>query len=442
MDQQRTICGNPPQGRNDRCRTNTFMAGNDTYVVVINNNGGTPCTQHPFQDCWSCWARPCMACLQLYFEGRTWGPGKCAECSQGMVPQRLGTGLDAPWTDQLPIPICPENGNGPIRYDGGMAAPTAAAAAGYTMQPATLQTPQYAMAQDWNVADQAGNKGDTTDEETESHYNGNIDSPPSYQGDSAFSETEGGIPNRLPEHYGTFMDALHEHDFHPILSKTGMGGLGAVEDGFGEEADIALDFEPMDIEEPRACSTPDHGEEEGEKKQRGEKEKNPDGKRVPNNELTVNLDDESDGDDKDPGEAKTAMQTPRSTIGSRQDKARGSKEGDARKNPGTNSHGLGRYRIPKINAGKRSSSGKYTTWQLATFDARQEARKGWLARKGIPEEKERTPKQRTEDNIRKLKSEIAELKLGDNRDSRRTENPRNKRPRKDHGRRDKKQRRH
>ena len=442
MDQQRTICGNPPQGRNDRCRTNTFMAGNDTYVVVINNNGGTPCTQHPFQDCWSCWARPCMACLQLYFEGRTWGPGKCAECSQGMVPQRLGTGLDAPWTDQLPIPICPENGNGPIRYDGGLAAPTAAAAAGYTMQPATLQTPQYAMAQDWNAADKYGNKGDTTDEETESNYNGNIDSPPSYQGDSAFSESEGVIPHRLPEHYDTFIGALHEHDFNPILSKMGMGGLGAVEDGFGEEADNALDFEPMDIEEPRACSTPENRE----RSIRGEKEKNPNGRRVPDHELTVNLDDESDGDDKDPGKTKETMQAPRSTIGHRQDRARGSKEANTKETAGTanlDAGNKGGYRIPRINAKKRSSSGKYTTWQLATFDARQEARKGWLARGGIPEEKERTPKQRTEDNIRKLKSEIAELKLGDNRDNRRAKNSRSKQPRKDHGgRRDKKQKKH
>ena len=73
------------------------------------------------------------------------------------------------------------------------------------------------------------------------------------------------------------------------------------------------------------------------------------------------------------------------------------------------------YRIPRINAvGARQVGGrqdKYTSWQLATYDKRQEARRAWLERKQAKEEnKEETEERKREENIRKLKSEIAKLK--------------------------------
>lgn len=390
-------------GTNSPCRTTTFRDDQNNYTIVINNNGGIPCTQQPFQECWTCWARPCRRCLEHFFAKETWGPGSCMECSQN------------------------ETQHDAARY--ATQAPPAA-----DMGAATAFN-----ARAWNA--DVDNNSDATDEEVESNYNGNLDSPVTNQGDSAYSRSEFGSPvHKTPAHYQTFMDALFAQDFTPILSQSGMGGLGAVGEDLGEEI---LDYEPMETEDnenrastpinpegPMGAELPPTSPIKGE---REKPEKNLTTNEPRGNEENIGPNAGTSSRDKGKGQDKTGIP---------EEKGETTNDWATRTNrvAHQDTGNSGKYRIPKMGATRgRSSTGKYTTWQLATFDARQEARNKWLAEKEAKLSEEET-KKKSEANIRQLKSEIAELRLGDSR-SQRKGNRSREQSRSDHGSSRRKQRR-
>ena len=253
----RTTCKPPSTGRLVHCdkKTTTFKIGEETYILYINNNGGIPCTTEPYKDCWTCWPRACHSCLDLYNMGERWGPNICTKCSE--PGQR----------DDASPAGTPRGGQATVDY--------ADAGAGSATQPRN-----------------AGVSVTTTDNESESIYLGNMDSPDSNQQDSAYSRSSNGTSDPGPSmaepnrDFDIFMAEIYRPatpSIQPILSSLGMGGLADAEEIISDleliEDLLPMDNEPMELGE----GNDQHGEtdeiqevpveEMGRDASRGEKQK-------------------------------------------------------------------------------------------------------------------------------------------------------------------------
>ena len=162
-NQARYACGKPAAqgGGTPNCdkQSTTFSAGGNHYVVIISNSGGLPCTNVPYTGCWQCWPSACYRCLGLYSRGETWGPYACGECKD-----RLGI-IGPDILEAMQTTDDPSNGQqfdctagAGIIVNGGIPAPDANGAVS------------------------------STDNEVESLYSGNIDSPLT-QHDSMYSRS-------------------------------------------------------------------------------------------------------------------------------------------------------------------------------------------------------------------------------------------------------------
>ena len=162
-NQVRYACGKPAAqgGGTPNCdkQSTTFSAGGNHYVVIISNSGGLPCTSVPYTGCWQCWPSACYRCLGLYSRGETWGPYACGECKDrlGILGPEL---LEAMATGD-------EQPNG-THHD-------CMAGAGIIINGGMPPT-------------EASGAVSSTDNEVESIYSGNIDSPLT-QHDSVYSRS-------------------------------------------------------------------------------------------------------------------------------------------------------------------------------------------------------------------------------------------------------------
>ena len=356
-------------------QSRTFSLGGNNYLIMVSSKHSNPCSGTPWTGCWICWARSCHVCLDLYKAGERWGPGSCANCTtDNGTPADSGAHGNPTWN-----------------------APT------------------------WNAA-AATVDDNTEDEETPSIYNGNMDSPVSNQGDSAYSRSYAGSPyygtglDNYAQEIAPFMGDYDHEGLAPILSKIGLGGYGALEEIQTEDPSISalLQTEPMEIEEgPTRTSTPVIPR--AEEQELGEKPKS-DGK--DHTVVCIDSDADEEGNGASTAEADTSKRHHKTQQVKEADNATPDhrrKQSASGSTPGDQMAGNQPYRIPRINAVGNRQIGdrqdKYTSWQLATYDKRQEARRAWLERKQAKEEnKEETEERKREENIRRLKSEIAKLK--------------------------------
>ena len=145
-----TACGKPRAAGRSKdhlyCdqQSTTFKVGTNQYVVLISNVGASPC-EGPYASCWQCWPSACFKCLERHLQGKPWGPYNCDTCK---VAKNILHGSD---TDE---------GVGGMRSECEDSADT-----GHSTDATAEDT-----------------AGESTDQEEESVYNGNMDSPSSQEG--------------------------------------------------------------------------------------------------------------------------------------------------------------------------------------------------------------------------------------------------------------------